>query len=61
MHKSNTNNNIIDISNFHSFSPDGFYFKSKIIEGSHKVKKCFFNFRIIFLKMFKKCLFFFLT
>ena len=39
MNKLNIQNSVIGISNFHRFSSNGFCFKSKIIEGSHKVKK----------------------
>ena len=42
-------NNIIDISSFQTglnvlFSSTGFYFKSKVIEGSHKGENMFFKF-----------------
>ena len=45
----NIYNNIIDISSFQTglnviFNSTGFYFKSKVIEGSHKGKNMFFNF-----------------
>ena len=50
MNKPNINNNIIGISRFKCpFSSTGLYFKSKVIEGSHKVKKyAFLNFGQIF-------------
>ena len=57
MNKPNIRNNIIDISSFQNelnglFSSTGFYLKSKVIEGSHKGKNMFFNFRELFLKMY---------
>ena len=50
------NNNIIgSISSFRNlrhYSSTGFYFKSKVIEGSHEGKKCFFNFWVLFFKIY---------
>ena len=61
MNKPNIHNNIIGgISSFQNgvndfFSSTGFYFKSKVIEGSsHKGKKKFLNFLALF---FKRCIF----
>ena len=56
INKSNICNNIIGISNFQNalndlFSSTGFYFKSKVIEGSLKGKNMFFNFWTLLLKM----------
>ena len=56
INKSNRHNNTIDISSFQNgldnlFSTTGFYFKSKILEGSHKGKICF----SIFGHFFSKC------
>ena len=47
MNKPNTHNKIIGISSFQNrlkerFSSIGFYFESKVIEGSQKTKKSFF-------------------
>ena len=57
VNKPNIHNNIIDISDFQNwvnvlFSSTGFYLKSKVIEGSHKVKSIFFNFWAPLLKMY---------
>ena len=53
MNKPNTQKNIIgSISSFRNlrqYSSTGFFFKSKVIEGSHK-RKVFFNFWALFLK-----------
>ena len=38
-----------------SFYSTGFYFKSKVIEGSHKDKNVFFNFWTLLLKMYHLC------
>ena len=57
MNKRNLHNNIIgSISSFQNgfndlFTSTGFYFKSKVIEGSHK-GKMFFNFWVFSLKMY---------
>ena len=56
INKSNICHNIIGISNFQNalndlFSSTGFYFKSKVIEGSLKGKNMFFNFWTLLLKM----------
>ena len=53
----NIHNNIIDISRFQTglnvlFSSIGFYFKSKVIEGSQKGKNMFFNSLALVTKMF---------
>ena len=53
----NMHNNVIDISSFQTglnvlLSSTGFYFKSKVIEGSHKEKNIFFNFWIPLFKMY---------
>ena len=50
-------NNVIDISSLQTvlnvlFSSIGFYFKSKVIENSHKRKNMFFNFWILLPKMY---------
>ena len=57
INKPNIHNNIIGISSFETgindlFSLTGFYFKSKVIEGSHKGKNMFFNFWALLLKMY---------
>ena len=57
INKPNIHNNIIDISSFQNglnilFSSTGFYFKSKVLEGSHKGKKLFFNFWALLVKMY---------
>ena len=59
INKSNIQNNIIVISSFQTglnelFSSTGFYFESKVIEGSHEKKKknMFLNFWDFFLKIF---------
>ena len=38
-----------------SFYSTGFYFKSKVIEGSHKGKNVFFNFWALLLKIYHLC------
>ena len=55
--KPNMCNNIIDISSFQNglidlFSSTGFYFKSKVIESSHKGKNMFFNLCTLLLKTY---------
>ena len=50
-------NNIIDISSFQSglnnlLSSTGFYFKSKVIQGSHNGKNMIFNFWALLLRMY---------
>ena len=55
--KPNMCNNIIDISSFQNglidlFSSTGFYFKSKVIESSHKGKNMFFNLGTLLLKTY---------
>ena len=58
MNKLNIHNNIISgISSFQNglndlFSSTGFYFKSKVIEVSHKGKNNIFNFWTLFPKMY---------
>ena len=57
INKPNIHNNIIDTSSFQNglnilFSSTGFYFKSKVLEGSHKGKKLFFNFWALLVKMY---------
>ena len=57
INKPNINNTIIGISSFETgindlFSLTGFYFKSKVIQGSHKGKNMFFNFWALLLKMY---------
>ena len=57
INKPNIRNNIIGISSFQTglkdpFSSTGFYFKSKVIEVSHKGKNTFFNFWALLLKMY---------
>ena len=47
INKPNVHNNIVGISSFQNglndlFSAAGFYFKSKVIEGSHERKNMFF-------------------
>ena len=59
INKLNVRNNIIDISSFQTglkdlFRPTGFYFKSKVIEGSNKRKNIYF---FIFGHFFSKCTF----
>ena len=54
MNELNIHNNITGISSFlnglnHPLGSTGFYFKSKIVEDSREVKKCFFNCRAVFL------------
>ena len=54
MNELNIHNNITGISSFlnglnHPLDSTGFYFKSKIVEDSREVKKCFFNCRAVFL------------
>ena len=54
--KPNIHNNIAGISSFQNglnnlCSSNGFYFRSKVIEGSHKGKNMFFNFWALLLKM----------
>ena len=49
--------NNIGISSFQTglnvlFSSTGFYFKSKVMEGSHKGKNMFFYFRALLPKMY---------
>ena len=53
--KANIHNFFIEISNFQNglndlFSLTGLYFKSKVIEGSHKGKVMFLNFWALFPK-----------
>ena len=57
INKPNIQKNIIVISSFKTgpndlFSSTGFYFKSKVIEGSHKKKNVFLNFWALFLKIY---------
>ena len=57
INKPNIHNNITDISNFQNglnilFVSTGFYFKSKVLEGSHKGKNVFFNFWALLVKMY---------
>ena len=57
MNKPNIRNNIIDIPSFQNglnglFSSTGFYLKSKVIEGSHKGKKMFFNILALLFKIY---------
>ena len=57
INKANIHNNIIDISSFQNglndlYSSTGFYLKSKVIEGSHKGKKMFFNILALLFKIY---------
>ena len=57
INKPNMQNKIIVISSFQTgfsdlFSSTGFYFKSKVIEGSHNRKNMFLNFWALFLKIY---------
>ena len=57
INKPNIRNIIIGISSFQTglkdpFSSTGFYFKSKVIEVSHKGKNMLFNFWALLLKMY---------
>ena len=57
INKPNIHNNIIDISSFQNglsslFSSTGFYYKRKVIEGSHEGKNMIFNFWALLLKMY---------
>ena len=56
INKPTMQNNLV-ISSFQTglndlFSSTGFYFKSKVIEGSHKKKNMFLNFWALFLKIY---------
>ena len=56
INKPNKHNNITEISNFQNgvndlFSSTGSYFKSKVIEGSHKGGNMFFDFSALLLKL----------
>ena len=55
--EANMHNNIIDISSFqigltNLFSSTGCYFKSKVMEGSHKEKNMIFNFWALLVKIY---------
>ena len=52
LNKPNIHNNITGITSFHTLSSNGFYFKGKIIEASHKVKEYVF---LTFGNFFSKC------
>ena len=57
INKPNIQNNIFVISSFQTglnelFSSTGFYFESKVIEGSHEKENMFLNFWDFFLKIY---------
>ena len=62
INKPNIHNDIIDFSNFQNglhnlFSSTGFYFKIKVLEGSHMEKILLFFCFLIFEQFFSKCTF----